>query len=77
MATAVERGEVEEGEGGRRRENLVRWRLENSKQLFRDNFPTTCNLGGRERKRREETYHTPTGLLLLLTSRREQLQCRR
>ena len=44
MATAVESGEVGEGEGGRRRESLVRWRLEMSRQLFRDICPTRCNL---------------------------------
>ena len=40
MATAVERGEECEGEGGRRSESLVRWRLETSRQLFRDSCPT-------------------------------------
>ena len=46
MATTVERGEVREGEGGRRRETLVKWRLEITKQVFRDKWPTVCNLRG-------------------------------
>ena len=52
MATTVERGEVREGEGGRRRETLVKWRLEISKHVFRDKWPTVCNL--RERRERGE-----------------------
>ena len=38
-----EEGEVM-GEEGRRRESLVRWRLERRRQLSEDTSPATCNL---------------------------------
>lgn len=68
MATTVERGEVREGEGGRRRETLVRWRLEINRQLFKDKWPTVCNL-----ERREERDLMPPPVSPL-TSRRAELQ---